>query len=413
MKIAVIGSGISGLSAAHYLSKKYKVDLFEKNDHFGGHSYTVEVPSNNSNEIISVDLGFIVFNKVNYPNLVKLFEQLQVNYEKSNMSFSVSLKHSDIEYSGSGLKGLFANKYNIFDLDFIKMIKEIFSFYKMANKMKKEEFKNQTLGEFLKSRKMSNYFTKYHIIPMVSAIWSMPTDLAYEMPMSLFINFFQNHGLFKIKNRPQWYTVSGRSKTYVKKILETLNGEYFKNYKIKNVLRNKNGVRLYYGSSNEYFEYSKVIFAVHANEILELINDSSENEKKILKNFQYKKNIGYLHNDERLMPDRKNVWSSWNAILDKNDEKKNCVTYWLNKLQNLKTKKNYFLTLNPFIKIEDSKIMKKVEFTHPFYDLKMINSQKYLSKLQGVNNTYFCGSYFGYGFHEDGLNSGIEVSNML
>ena len=413
MKIAVIGSGISGLSAAHYLSKKYKVDLFEKNDHFGGHSYTVEVPSNNSNEIISVDLGFIVFNKVNYPNLVKLFEQLQVNYEKSNMSFSVSLKHSDIEYSGSGLKGLFANKYNIFDLDFIKMIKEIFSFYKMANKMKKEEFKNQTLGEFLKSRKMSNYFTKYHIIPMVSAIWSMPTDLAYEMPMSLFINFFQNHGLFKIKNRPQWYTVSGRSKTYVKKILETLNGEYFKNYKIKNVLRNKNGVRLYYGSSNEYFEYSKVIFAVHANEILELINDSTENEKKILKNFQYKKNIGYLHNDERLMPDRKNVWSSWNAILDKNDEKKNCVTYWLNKLQNLKTKKNYFLTLNPFIKIEDSKIMKKVEFTHPFYDLKMINSQKYLSKLQGVNNTYFCGSYFGYGFHEDGLNSGIEVSNML
>ena len=413
MKIAVIGSGISGLSAAHYLSKKYKVDLFEKNDHFGGHSYTVEVPSSNSNEIISVDLGFIVFNKVNYPNLVKLFEQLQVNYEKSNMSFSVSLKHSDIEYSGSGLKGLFANKYNIFDLDFIKMIKEIFSFYKMANKMKKEEFKNQTLGEFLKSRKMSNYFTKYHIIPMVSAIWSMPTDLAYEMPMSLFINFFQNHGLFKIKNRPQWYTVSGRSKTYVKKILETLNGEYFKNYKIKNVLRNKNGVRLYYGSSNEYFEYSKVIFAVHANEILELINDSTENEKKILKNFQYKKNIGYLHNDERLMPDRKNVWSSWNAILDKNDEKKNCVTYWLNKLQNLKTKKNYFLTLNPFIKIEDSKIMKKVEFTHPFYDLKMINSQKYLSKLQGVNNTYFCGSYFGYGFHEDGLNSGIEVSNML
>merc|ERR1712093_830132 len=197
---------------------------------------------------------------------------------------------------------------------------------------------------------------------MVSAIWSMPSDLAYEMPMSLFINFFQNHGLFKIKNRPQWYTVSGRSKTYVKKILETLNGEYFKNYKIRNVLRNENGVRLYYGSSNEYFEYNKVIFAVHANEILELIDKPTENEKKILKNFQYKKNIGYLHNDERFMPDRKNVWSSWNSILDKNNEKKNCVTYWLNKLQNLKTKKNYFLTFNPFIHIKDSKVMKKVEF---------------------------------------------------
>ena len=293
------------------------------------------------------------------------------------------------------------------------MIKEIFSFYKIAENMNKESFKDQTLGEFLKSKKMSDYFIKFHIIPMVSAIWSTPTELSYEMPMSLFINFFQNHGLFKIKNRPQWYTVAGRSKTYVNKILETISGEYFKNYKIRNVLRNEGKIKLYYGSSNEYFEYDKVVFAVHADEILKLIKDPTENEKKILENFQYKKNIAYLHNDDRLMPERKNLWSSWNSILDKNDIKKNCVTYWLNKLQNLNTKKNYFLTLNPFISIEDSKIIKKVEFTHPFYDLKMINAQKYLSELQGVNNTYFCGSYFGYGFHEDGLNSGIEVSNKL
>ncbi len=413
MKIAIIGSGISGLSAAHFLSKKYKVDLFEKNDHFGGHSHTVEVFSNNSKEKISIDLGFIVFNKINYPNLVKLFEKLQVNYEKSNMSFSVSVKDSNIEYSGNGLKGLFANKYNIFNLRFIKMVKEIFFFYKEADSMKKENFVDQTLGEFLKSKKMSNYFIKFHIIPMVSAIWSMPTDLAYEMPMSLFINFFQNHGLFKIKNRPQWYTVSGRSKSYVEKILKTINGEYFKNYNINKVVRNKNGVRLYYGSSNEYFEYDKAIFAVHANETLELIDDLTDSEKKILENFKYKKNIAYLHNDERLMPNRKNVWSSWNSILDKKDVKKNCVTYWLNKLQNLNTKRNYFLTLNPFIPIEDKKIIKKVEFTHPFYDIKTINAQKYLSELQGVNNSYFCGSYFGYGFHEDGLNSGINVSNKL
>jgi len=413
MKIAVIGSGISGLSAAHFLSKKYKVDLFEKNDHFGGHSYTVEVSSNNSKEKISMDLGFIVFNKKTYPNLVNLFEKLQISYEKSNMSFSVSLKNSNIEYSGNGLKGLFVNRYNIFNINFIKMIKDIFYFYKMADQMKKENLINETLGDFLKSRKISNYFIKFHIIPMVSAIWSMPSDLAYEMPMPLFINFFQNHGLFKIKNRPQWYTVSGRSKTYVKKMLATINGEYFKNYKIKNVLRNKNGVRLYYGTSNEYFEYDKVVFATHANEVLELIKDPTENEKKILKNFKYKKNIGYLHNDERLMPDRKNAWSSWNSILDSNDTKKNCVTYWLNKLQNLKTENNYFLTLNPFISIQDSKIIKKVEFTHPFYDMKTIDAQKKLSELQGINNSYFCGSYFGYGFHEDGLNSGIEVSKKI
>ena len=231
--------------------------------------------------------------------------------------------------------------------------------------------------------------------------------------MLSFIYFIQNHGLFKIKNRPQWYTVSGRSKIYVKKILETINGEYFKNYKISNVLRSKNGVRLYYGSANEYFEYDKVVFAIHANEVLELINDPTENEKKILKNFQYKKNIAYLHNDHRLMPDRKNVWSSWNSILDKDDIKKSCVTYWLNKLQNLKTSKNYFLTLNPIISIEDSKIIKKVEFTHPFYDMKTINAQKYLSELQGVNNSYFCGSYFGYGFHEDGIKSSIDMIKFI
>tara|TARA_Y100000590_G_scaffold245151_1_gene275562 strand:+ start:94 stop:1335 length:1242 start_codon:yes stop_codon:yes gene_type:complete len=413
MKIAVIGSGISGLSAAHFLSKKHKVDLFEKNDHFGGHSYTIKISSNNSNEKILMDLGFIVFNKINYPNLVNLFEKLQVSYEKSNMSFSVSIKNSNVEYSGSGLIGLFANKYNILDFSFIKMIKEIFFFYKMADNMSKKNFEDQTLGDFLRSKKMSNYFIKFHIIPMVSAIWSMPSDLAYEMPMSLFINFFQNHGLFKIKNRPQWYTVSGRSKTYVKKILETISGECFKNYKIRSVLRNKNNVRLYYGSSSEYFEYDKVVFAVHANEALELINNPTEKEKKILKNFQYKKNIGYLHNDNNLMPLRKNAWSSWNVILDKNDARKNCVTYWLNNLQNLKTEKNYFLTLNPFLSIDDNKILKKIEFTHPFYDVKTIRSQKYLSELQGENNSWFCGSYFGYGFHEDGLNSGINVSNKL
>jgi len=413
MKIAVIGSGISGLSAAHFLSKKHKVDLFEKNDHFGGHSYTVKVSPNNSNERISVDLGFIVFNKTNYPNLLNLFEKLQVNYEKSNMSFSVSVRNSKIEYSGTGLRGLFSNKYNIFSFDFIKMIKEIFFFYKKANKMDKKNFINQTLGQFLESKNMSNYFIKFHIIPMVSAIWSTPIENVYNMPMSLFINFFQNHGLFKIKNRPQWYTVSGRSKTYVKKILETINGEYFKNYKITNVLRNNNGARLYYGSSNEYFDYDKVVFAVHANEALKLINDPTENEKKILTSFQYKQNIGYLHTDDSLMPYRKSIWSSWNSILDKNDEKKSCVTYWLNKLQNLNTKQNYFLTLNPFIQIENSKIVKKVEFTHPFYDIKTIHAQKYLSKLQGVNNSFFCGSYFGYGFHEDGLNSGIDVSNRV
>ena len=413
MRIAVIGSGISGLSVSYFLSKRHKVDLFEKDNHFGGHSYTAEVPLEESKDKISIDLGFIVFNKVNYPNLVKLFNNLQVPYEKSDMSFSVSVKNSNIEYSGKGLSGLFSNKYNILNYNFLRMFKEIIFFYKEAEKVNDAESQNQTLGNFLKSKKMSSYFINYHIIPMVAAIWSMPHNLAEKMPLTLFLNFFKNHGLFKIKGRPQWYTVTGRSKTYVDKILQTISGEYFKNYEIKNVLRNKNKVRLFYGSVNEYFDYDHVIFATHADTTLKLIENPTENEKKILKNFQYKKNVAYLHNDAFFMPKNKKIWSSWNAILDKHDLNKNCITYWLNKLQNLKTQKNFFLTLNPIASIDNKKIIKKIEFEHPFYDMKTVRAQKYLSELQGVNNSWFCGSYFGYGFHEDGLNSGINVSNKL
>ena len=413
MKIAVIGSGISGLSVAHLLSKKHKVDLFEKNNHFGGHSYTVEIPKNNLNDLISIDLGFIVFNKINYPNLVKLFETLNIPYEKSDMSFSVSVKNSNIEYSGSGFSGLFSNKLNIFNLNFLKMIKEIIFFYREAEKLNEKQYKNLTLGDFLKSKKMSNYFVNFHIIPMVAAIWSMPLNLAEKIPMDLFIKFFKNHGLFKIKNRPQWYTVKGRSKIYVNKMLQTISGEYFKNYEIKKVFRNKKNVRLYYGSLNEYFDYDHVVFATHADEALRLIENQTEDEKKILKNFNYKKNTAILHYDEFFMPKNKNVWSSWNSILNINDLNKNCVTYWLNRLQNLKTSKNYFLTLNPNSEIDNKKIIKKVEFTHPFYDLKTIATQKNLSNLQGKNNSWFCGSYFGYGFHEDGLKSAINVAKKL
>ena len=413
MRVAVIGSGISGLSAAYFLSKKYKVDLFEKDDHFGGHSFTINTTDAALNETVSLDIGFIVFNKINYPNLIKFFHDLNINYEKSNMSFAVSVRNSNIEYSGTGIGGLFANKLNFFDLNFLKMIKEIISFYKEAEKINENKYKNQTLGNFLKSRNFSNYFINFHIIPMVAAIWSMPSSLAEKMPMHLFLNFFKNHGLFKIKNRPQWYTVTGRSKVYVNKILQNISGEYFKNYEIKSVDRNESSVRLYYGSSNEYFDYDKVVFATHADQTLNLIKSPTNNEKNILSNFKYKKNMAYVHSDENLMPHTKKVWSSWNSILDKKDLSKNCVTYWLNKLQNLKNKTNFFLTLNPIIPIEHKKIIKKIEFTHPFYDVESIEAQKNLKKLQGQNNSWFCGSYFGYGFHEDGLKSSINIVDKI
>ncbi len=413
MKIAVIGSGISGLGAAYFLSKTHKVDLFEKENHFGGHSYTVDIKKNNKSETVSLDLGFIVFNKITYPNLINFFNDLEVAYEESNMSFSVSVKNSGIEYSGNGIKGLFSNKYNIFNFNFLKMIKEIFVFYRLATDLDIKKYENLSLGEFLKTKKLSKYFIRFHILPMVAAIWSAPLEMAEKMPMPLFLNFFRNHGLFKIKNRPQWYTVTGRSKTYVNKVLQKISGEHFKNYPIKKVSRSKNNIRLYYGESNEYFDYDHVVFASHADDTLKLIETPTDNEKKILSNFKYKKNIAYLHNDISFMPKRENAWSSWNSILDNNNLNAVCITYWLNKLQNLKTKDNYFLTLNPISNIDEKKILKKVYFTHPLYDAKTIQSQKNLDELQGENNSWFCGSYFGYGFHEDGLKSALNMVKKL
>ena len=402
MKIAVIGSGISGLSASYYFSKKYKVDLFEQDDHFGGHSYTYDIKEDN--KIIAVDLGFIVFNEQTYPNLISFFNELNVPFEKSNMSFSVSIKDTNVEYGGSGFNAIFANKKNLLNFKFLKMINEIINFYKTAPSLINTETSNVTLGDYLKSSKLSKYFIEYHIIPMVAAIWSMPFQKAKEMPLKLFLNFFTNHGLFKLKNRPQWYTVSNRSRTYVKKVLEKISGEVFKNYKVSKILRSENNVRILIG--NEYQDYDHVILASHADQSLELLDDPSLEESEILKKFTYVSNEAYLHRDENLMPIRKSAWSSWNSI-SKNEN--TCVTYWLNKLQNLNSEKSYFLTLNPVEAIDKNKIIKNIHFTHPYFNKDNVALQKDLHKLQGKKRTWFCGSYFGYGFHEDGLKSSKEL----
>jgi len=402
MKIAVIGSGISGLSASYYFSKKYKVDLFEQDDHFGGHSYTYDIKEDN--KIIAVDLGFIVFNEQTYPNLIRFFNELNVPFEKSNMSFSVSIKDTNVEYGGSGFNAIFANKKNLLNFKFLKMINEIINFYKTAPSLINTETSNVTLGDYLKSSKLSKYFIEYHIIPMVAAIWSMPFQKAKEMPLKLFLSFFTNHGLFKLKNRPQWFTVSNRSRTYVKKVLEKISGEVFKNYKVSKILRSENNVRILIG--NEYQDYDHVILASHADQSLELLDDPSLEESEILKKFTYVSNEAYLHRDENLMPIRKSAWSSWNSI-SKNEN--TCVTYWLNKLQNLNSEINYFLTLNPVEAIDKNKIIKKIHFTHPYFNKANVALQKDLHKLQGKKRTWFCGSYFGYGFHEDGLKSSKEL----
>ena len=412
MKIAVIGSGISGLSSAYYLSKKHKVDLFEKQDRFGGHSYTLDVKLNEK-EKVAVDAGFMVFNKITYPNLINFFKENDIEIEKSDMSFSVSVKGTNIEYCGKGLNGIFSNRGNLLNLKFVKMFFEIINFYKRCEKLNSNNIEKITLGEYLTKIGKSKYFIDYHIIPMVSAIWSMPPFEASQMPLTFFLSFFKNHGLFKLKDRPQWYTVTNRSKTYVDKILSKVSGEYFKNYEINKIIRDNNGVKVYYGSENEFFNYDKVVLASHADESLKIISDITNKEREILSNFKYKPNKAVIHSDENLMPVNKNAWCSWNSSLNPDNKEQSSVTYWLNQLQNLKTDKNIFLTINPFVEIDSDKIYHKIDFTHPYYDEKALQNQSNLNTIQNTNNTLFAGSYFGYGFHEDGIKSSIEMLKTL
>jgi predicted NAD/FAD-binding protein len=412
MKIAVVGAGISGLSAAYYLSKKHKVDLFEKENQFGGHANTIKVAYDHNKEI-SVDIGFMVFNKNTYPNLINFFSENKIKIEKSDMSFSVSVNGSDMEYCGKGLGGIFSNKKNLLNLKFIKMFFEIISFYKKCEKIEIKEIRSITLGEYLKEIKISDYFINYHIIPMVSAIWSMPPFEATQMPLSFFLNFFKNHGLFKIKDRPQWFTVANRSKTYVDKIISQISGEHFKSYNINKVVRNDFGARIFYGEENEFFDYEKVVIATHADEALKIIDNPTSDEEFILKNFKYRGNTAVIHFDESIMPKNKKAWCSWNSSMSADNIEKTSVTYWLNQLQNLKIDKNIFLTIDPFREIPANKTLKKVRFTHPYFDADALSNQNNLQKIQNKKNILFCGSYFGYGFHEDGIKSSIEMLKML
>ena len=412
MKIAVIGSGVSGLSAAYYLSKKHQVDLYEKDNHFGGHAYTLPVQYEHNKEVL-VDIGFMVFNKKTYPNLIQFFLDNQIQIEKSDMSFSVSVKGSNIEYCGQGLGGIFSNRSNLLNPKFIKMFFEIISFYSKCDNLNPNEFDQFTLGDYLKKINISEYFINFHIIPMVSAIWSMPPYESAQMPLRFFISFFKNHGLFKLFNRPQWYTVSNRSKTYVDTIIKQISGDCFSNLPVQQIQRENNKVKAIYGIDHQSKVYDKVVMATHADITLKLLAEPLPTELKILQHFNYRDNIAVIHSDENMMPANKKAWCSWNSLMNINNPKVTSVTYWLNKLQNLTIEKNIFLTINPLEEIREDTIFKKVSFTHPYYDLNTLEHQNLLKDIQNKDNILFCGSYFGYGFHEDGIKSSIDMLKSI
>ncbi len=412
MKIAVIGSGISGLSSAWLLSKRHNVTLFEKDDRLGGHSNTVDVETKDG--MIAVDTGFIVFNPVNYPNLVEFFKHLNVESVDTNMTFGVSLERGQLEYSGSGLKGFFAQRSNLIKPRHWKLLSDILRFYKDSERLMTDpSLSALSLGELLKREGYSRQFIDEHLLPMSAAIWSTPMAKMLTYPAQTFLRFCMNHGLVQIKDRPQWRTVVGGSRSYVSKVGDELAGQIRLNARIHKVSRDESGVTLHmlHGESERF---DQVVFACHADQALALIENPSEEERRLLSAFPYQRNRAILHTDTNQMPRRKSSWAAWNYLASSDQEQDMlAVTYWMNALQPLKTQQDLFVTLNPIDEPAEGSILGSFLYDHPVFDMRSIEAQKELWSLQGVQRSWFCGAWFGYGFHEDGIQSGLAVAEQL
>ncbi len=410
--IAIIGSGISGLSCAYFLSEKFDVKVFEKNSYFGGHSNTVEIDY--LGKKIAVDTGFIVFNHQTYPNLKAFFELMKVDYEKSNMSFAVKIDNSRLEYSGTSLATVFSQTKNILNFRFIGMLLDIVKFNKKAESILEKEFDPKyTLKNLVDDLNLGDYFKKYYLLPMSGAIWSCPLEKMLAYPAQSFVRFFKNHGLLTVSNQPQWFTVRGGSKEYVKKIINKVGQENFLlNNEVISV--NRKDQKILVKSKNNESSFDHVIFACHGDQALQILKNPEKVEKEILSNFKYQPNLAVLHRDISVMPKSKKTWSSWVYSNNQNSNSSDiAVSYWMNNLQNIDHNYPLFVTLNPNQPIDSDKIFAKFNYDHPIFDSDAISAQEKISEIQGSNGIYFCGAYQKYGFHEDGISSAISVINKL
>jgi predicted NAD/FAD-binding protein len=409
MRIAVIGAGISGLGAAWLLDKDHDVTIFEKQSRIGGHANTQEVSF--GDETIAVDTGFIVYNELNYPNLVWLFDKLAVPTKGSEMTFSVSLRDKSLEYEGT-LRGLVAQPSNLFKPRYWSMLNGLRKFYAHAYDYAQTSPKDESLGEFIERCGFSKAFIEDHLLPMGAAIWSCPADTMLSFPARSFIQFMQNHKLMNYIDRPIWRTVSGGSREYVSRLLADFSGKVVTNASITGVRRDAAGVMISLeGEGDVYFD--KVIMAAHADESLALIKDASETEQTLLSSFRFQPNEVILHSDEALMPQRKAAWAAWNYLTSAKQSTSLSVSYWMNKLQSIDKTKPLFVTLNPFAKPDPSKTHLVLSYDHPIFDQAAISAQERLGEIQGQNHLYFCGAWTKYGFHEDGLSSAIKVAKSL
>ena len=409
--IAVVGSGISGLSAAWLLSRHHSVRLFEREARVGGHSNTVDVRSDRCR--VPVDTGFIVYNTASYPNLIALFDHLEVPTAPTNMGFSVSLDGGSYEYSGNSLATLIGQPMNLVRPGHWRMIADLLAFFRDARgDLADLEQRPQSLGDYLAAKRYSQTFISRHILPMAAAIWSTPSAEILNFPAAAFIRFFDNHGLLQVNDRPQWRTVVGGSREYVRRMLRALEGRVSIGTPVQGIRRVGGGVTITTRNGAEHFD--ACVIATHADEALALLGDADENEKDLLSAFGYIKNRAVLHSDAKLMPQRRRLWSSWNYLgtTSKADTSLS-VTYWMNALQPLETKDDLFVTLNPLAPVAVGRQHAAIDYMHPIFDARAMDAQRQLWRLQGQRNTWFCGSYFGYGFHEDGLEAGLAAAEDI
>lgn len=405
-KIAIIGSGISGMTAAYELSNKYEVHIYEKNSYLGGHTHTHEIKENKKKYFI--DSGFIVFNNRTYPNFISLLKQLNINSENTNMSFSVNYPSENFEWSGKNLNSIFFKNKNLFSIKFIKIIIGIIKFNFLA-KINKLTHSKMKIDIFLKKFNFSKEFKKYYLYPMCASIWSNSISKIKNYKTHFLINFFINHGLVNLFFRPQWKVITLGSNKYIKRIIELSNIKFFLKTSVKSIKINKDRIEI--KNKKKLINYDYVIFANHTNEIKEILPNNFKKQKKILSLVDYQINDACLHTDTSLMPKNKYNWSSWNFINTKDNISR--LTYWMNYLQNLKCTKDYFVSINSNNLINKNKIIKKIKYSHPVFKHNKEYTFKKLQEIQGLNNIYYCGAWCGYGFHEDGVVSAKKITNYL
>ena len=420
-RIAIVGSGVSGLAAAHALQGRASITLFEAADYFGGHTHTVDVtlPGASGDVTYGVDTGFLVFNERTYPNLIQLFADLKIETAKSDMSFSVQVPRpggQQLEWSGSSLNSVFAQRKNLVSGKFLRMLKDILRFNRVSSQIasaNREAAMTQPLGDFLADQKFSDEFRDWYFLPMMGCIWSCPTDQMLQFPVATMIRFCYNHGLIQVTDRPQWWTVKGGAKHYVEKIIANIADKRL-NTPVRRLERDAAGVHVSTDTGSERFD--KVVLATHSDQSLAMLQAPSAAEQQSLSAIRYQPNRAVLHTDTSVLPQKKIAWAAWNYERAQQTDRESaqvCLHYLSNMLQPLPFTQSVVVSLNPIKEIARHHVLGEFDYAHPVFDLAATRAQREVAALQGQQHTYFCGAWTGYGFHEDGLKSGLDVARRI